>query len=281
MVRQAMSPPFSANLGSATSKPGGLVERTTDGIGHTRRPAASDGRVRSGSQAHAPGNHSRANVRRTDNRACLTEAAVLMERARIGRELHDSVSQTLYAIMLGASRARNLLEQNQGTAAQRLIDDVLELANAGQSELRALLTDIRSDGFTAGNLAEALETLAADARVRNGLDIRLSLADEVDMPSAAKEALVSIVREALHNVVRHAAASRVDIVLVGSGGQTLLLFNDDGRGFDPNTPRPGHFGLQSMRERAAAVGGTLALISTVGLGTQLRLSIPCASETDG
>ena len=72
---------------------------------------------------------------------------------------------------------------------------------------------------------QALETLAADARVRNGLDIRLSLADEVDMPSAAKEALVSIVREALHNVVRHAAASRVDIVLVGSGGQTRFHGN--------------------------------------------------------
>jgi signal transduction histidine kinase len=86
--------------------------------------------------------------------------------------------------------------------------------------------------------------------------------------------LVMIAREALHNIVRHSAARRVDIALAHDGGWLILLITDDGHGFDSARPRPGHFGLQSMRERAAAVGGTLALITAVGLGTQVRVSIP-------
>ena len=101
------------------------------------------------------------------------------------------------------------------------------------------------------------------------------------MPAATKEALVMIGREALHNIVKHASANRVDVVLERDAGQTVLLITDDGRGFDPATPRPGHFGLQSMRERAAAVGGTLALISAVGLGTQFRVSHSRQVDTDG
>jgi signal transduction histidine kinase len=264
-----------------TSMPGTPVERTTDGIGHTRRSASAQARARSGSQSHAPGSHPRANVRRADKRASLTHAAVLQERARIARELHDSVSQTLYAITLGACRARSLLEQSESTEVKRVIDDVLQLANAGQSELRALLIDIRSDQLTSAGLVAALEDLAADLRTRNGLSVRLSLAEEPDVAAATKDAMVMIVREALHNVVRHSAARCVAIVLECDAGQLILLIGDDGCGFDAATPRPGHFGLQSMRERATAVGGTLALISTVGLGTQLRLSLPVPGDTDG
>ncbi len=249
------------------------VDRTTDGVGHTRTPSQGP---RFGSPPHAPGSHPSAKVRRIDERARLTHAAVLAERDRIARELHDSVSQTLYAITLGAFRAGSLLDQNDVTELQRIIDDLLQLANAGQSELRALLTDIRSDRLTSGGLTAALENLTADARARNNVDIRLSLADEPEVPAATKEALVMIVREALHNTVRHSAACRVDIVLERDGEHLMLLITDDGRGFDPARPRPGHFGLQSMRERATAVGGTFALISAVGLGTQLQVSIPCA-----
>jgi signal transduction histidine kinase len=166
----------------------------------------------------------------------------------------------------------------------RLIDDVLQLANTAQSELRALLTDIRSNRLTSAGLVCALEHLAADARMRDspaGLDIRLSVSSEPDVPALIKDALRMIVREALHNIVRHSAAHRVDIVLEHGGGQLMLLIKDDGRGFDPSPPRPGHFGLQSMRERAAAVGGMLALVSAVGTGTQLRVWIPVPVDTDG
>ena len=223
---------------------GTTVERTTAEIRHTRRP-------------------------------------VQQERARIARELHDTVSQTLYAITLGVCRARSFLQQNDGTEAQRIIEDVLQLANSGQSELRALLANIRSDQLTAGGLMGALEELAVDAQTCHGVDVRLSPTDEPDLPALTKEALVLIVREALHNVVKHARVSHAEITLRPVSGRLELTITDSGRGFDPTMQRPGHFGLQSMRERAAAVGGTFALVSAIGLGTRIRVCVPLPADADG
>jgi signal transduction histidine kinase len=210
---------------------------------------------------------------------------MLEERARIARELHDGVSQTLYAITLSASRARALLQQSEPSDVQPLIDDVLQLADAGQCELRALLTDIRANRVASAGLVGALQQLAADRPMRNNgqpsLEIRVSVAGEPEAPALVKDALLMIAREALQNAVRHADARCLDIVLEHGGGQVTLLIEDDGRGFDSSTPRPGHFGLQSMRERATLVGGTLGLISAVGAGTQVRVSIPVSVDTDG
>jgi len=199
---------------------------------------------------------------------------VLEERARIARELHDSVSQTLYAITLVALQARGVLEQNNGQEVRQVIDDVLRLANAGQSELRALLTDLRSDFLTSAGLAASLLNLTQAVRTRSGLDVRLSFADEPDVPPTTKDALLLITREALQNIVKHAGADRVDIVFEATGGDVELLIIDDGRGFDPAVAQPGHFGLQSMRERAAAIGGTLDVVSAHGTGTRVRVQVP-------
>ena len=202
---------------------------------------------------------------------------MIQERARIARELHDSVSQTLYAITLTASRAIDLLNRSDAKQMQQILGDVLEFADTGQSELRSLIANIRSDQLTSGGLTPGLVSLARELRMRHDLDIHLSLADEPEVPAATKEALVLISREALHNVVRHGGAERVDIVLEADAESVVLLITDNGRGFDPSTKRPGHFGLQSMRERAAAVGGVLALVSAEGVGTQVRVIVPRAS----
>ena len=140
---------------------------------------------------------------------------------------------------------------------------------------------MRSDRLTSRGLTAALANLAADVRRRHGLDIRLSFADEPDVPATTKDGLVLISREALHNVVKHARADRVDIVLDVLAGETVLLITDDGHGFDAAMPRPGHFGLKSMRERAATVGGTLELVSVLGGGTQIRTCITVRSERHG
>jgi signal transduction histidine kinase len=206
--------------------------------------------------------------------ATAAESAMLQERARIARELHDSVSQTLYAIILTAKRGMSLLEQNQTKDMQPIINDVLHLADVGQCELRALLTDIRSDRLVSAGLVAALTHLAADVQRRNELHIRLSLAHEPDLPAATKNALVLIAREALHNVVQHASADRADIALGALGADVELVIADNGRGFDPAVFRPGHLGLQSMRERAEGIGATLDVFSADGAGTQVRVRIP-------
>jgi signal transduction histidine kinase len=210
----------------------------------------------------------------------MHSAAILNERARIARDLHDSVSQTLYAISLSASRGLSLLEQDQRPDVQHVIDDVLRLANSGQTELRALLINMRSDAPASAGLSEALKTLVADMSMRSHLDVRLSLgnARQAYLPGATRHALLMICREALHNVLRHSKADRVDIVLEVGAAAIVLLIADNGRGFDPAVNRPGHFGLQSMRERAAAIGGTLDLTSAEGVGTQVRVCLPRASR---
>jgi signal transduction histidine kinase len=116
---------------------------------------------------------------------------------------------------------------------------------------------------------------------RDHVDIRLSGADAPDVPAATEHAVLMIVREALQNVVRHSAARHVDVALEHVAERLIVLITDDGRGFDPSLPRHGHFGLQSMRERATAVGGRLELLSAVGRGTQVRVSIPIEVDTDG
>jgi signal transduction histidine kinase len=226
---------------------------------------------------HARRGSGRAEFRRTARPASAADAAILQERARIARELRDSVSQTLYAIALTAARARALLIRDEANDVHDIIDAVVQLANAGQSELRALLANIRSDPFASGGLITGLAQLAADVRARDGLDIRLSLADEPDVPATIKAALVMISREALHNVVKHARADRVDLVLEVDAHGLVLLITDNGGGFDTARSKPGHFGLQSMRERAAAVGGRLEVLSAKGLGTQIRVCICRAS----
>jgi two-component system, NarL family, sensor histidine kinase LiaS len=249
------------------------VEATSDAVGRTRCPEPSRRKSR------PPCSLTRAESRSAATQASIAKRAVLAERARIARELHDSVTQTLYAITLSAARARRLLEQSEDPEVQRMIEDVVQLATAGQCELRALLTNIRSDQLTSKGLRGGLAHLAADVRARHGLDIRLSLADEPHLAAPTHDALVLISREALHNVVRHASADRVDIVLNVDVDEVVLSIADNGRGFDPARFRPGHFGLESMRERAVAAAGTLEVVSAEGIGTHIRVRIPARRKT--
>jgi signal transduction histidine kinase len=118
-----------------------------------------------------------------------------------------------------------------------------------------------------------LTVLAAEFHTRFSVKIHLSLAGEPDVPRATCDALVMIVREALYNVVKHACASRVEILLEKTIDGMVLIVTDNGDGFDPRTPKPGHFGLRSIRERADAVGATVELDSRKGVGTRIRIAL--------
>lgn len=202
------------------------------------------------------------------------ELAARQERARLARELHDGVAQTLYAIGLVAARALELLEPREADPLERLLDQVLELADDGQHEVRALLANAWSDEPGPSGLTQALVGLAAAHETRHGSHIRLALGSEPDLSTAARTALVRITREALHNVATHAGAQHIDVVLEAGTAEVELLIADDGRGFDPEQTRPGHFGLRSMHERAEDVGGTLEVTSADGQGTRIRVRVP-------
>lgn len=254
--------------------PSPTIESRTDAAWHARiqKPARrGPPRARSHAGCHMPLQRDRRSV---EKRPISADAATLEERSRIARELHDSVAQTLYAITLAASRALTLLGRGDTDPLQRIVGEMMQLAHSGQAELRALLSDLRSDELCERGLIEALTSLAAATQTTHGTQVQLALGLEPYVSSKVKEALVRIAQEALHNVAKHANAGRVDLVLEVDSADLVLVIADDGRGFDSTLPYYGHFGLRTMRERAEAVGGTLDLGSADGRGTQIRVRAP-------
>jgi signal transduction histidine kinase len=203
------------------------------------------------------------------------DVAVKQERGRVASDLHDTVAQTLYGISLSATRVLALLERSETAQVHSVVEDLLHLANDGQTELRTLLHDLRSDQPLPlqDGLTGALASLVTGLESRTGSQVRLSLADEPDLANTTKAALIRIAREALHNIAKHARATHVDVVLEVGPADVTLQIADNGRGFDLWETHPGHFGLQLMREHATAVGGALDLVSAPGRGTQVRIRV--------
>ena len=199
--------------------------------------------------------------------------AALEERQRLARELHDSVSQALYGIALGARTARKLVDQNPRLVADPL-DYVLSLAEAGLAEMRALIFELRPESLETEGLVAALEKQAAALRARYEIEVKTSLCAEPEASPGAKEAIYRIAQEALHNTVKHARANNVRIEMGCSPVSLTLKVSDDGVGFDARGDFPGHLGLRSMRERAARLGGTLTVETSPGAGTLISAQIP-------
>jgi len=201
------------------------------------------------------------------------QITALEERQRLARELHDSVSQALYGIGLGAQTARRLLERDPGRAVQPL-DYVLSLTKAAIAEMRALIFELRPESLAREGLVAAIAKQAEALSLRCGLRLESSLCDEPDLPLETKEALYRITQEALSNIAKHAQATQVWLELAATGGAVTLLIQDDGVGFDPQGEYPGHLGLRSMAERAEKIGASLEIVSAPGQGTRLQVRVP-------
>lgn len=195
------------------------------------------------------------------------------ERARMARELHDSVAQALYGIALGAKTARAQLARDPSKATESL-DYTVSLADGAASEMKALLFALRPDALEEGGLTPALARLAEALRARYKLDAALDAEEEPQVGGDVKGALYRIAQEAAHNAVKHAKATHVDVRLVRHGLDLVLTISDDGVGFDPATPRTGSLGLKSMRERAVAIGAAFDVTSSLGAGTTVTVRLP-------
>jgi signal transduction histidine kinase len=204
--------------------------------------------------------------------------AATNERQRLARELHDSVSQALYGIALGARTARTLMDDDPAKAIEPL-DYVVSLASAGQAEMRALLFELRPESLALEGLIVALEKPVAATAARYGIELTAELGMEPDLTLAEKEVFYRIAQEALHNIVKHAHATSATLRLTATGEQLLLEIIDDGVGFETGSDFPGHIGLVSMRERASSIGGTFTIESTPGSGATVRLRLPLAPAT--
>jgi PAS domain S-box-containing protein len=198
--------------------------------------------------------------------------AVLQERQRLARELHDSVSQSLYSISLGTATSMELVHRDPEKAMQSL-RFVSDSATTGMAEMRALLFELRPESLQVEGLVIALQKQAAAVHARNRIDVQTTLCEEPHAPLQVKEAIYRIAQEAMHNVVKHANASKIVLNLQKESDQLSLFVQDDGKGFNTNVPGVG-LGLRSMRERVERVGGTLTVQSASGEGTRILALFP-------
>jgi len=205
-------------------------------------------------------------------------AATLEERQRLSRELHDSVSQALYGIVLGTRTAVVLLERNAQAAADPL-KYVLTLAETSLAEMRALIFELRPDSLQTEGVVAALSRQIDLLGARHGLAFEVDLGDEPDVPLNVKEALYRIAQEALHNIVSHAEAQRVTVRLRLERDSIALEISDDGRGFDASALHPGHLGLRSMQERAERLRGSCQILSVPGQGSTINARVPLGDES--
>ena len=197
----------------------------------------------------------------------------LEERQRLARELHDSVSQALYGIALGARSARNRLARDPQRAVEPL-DYVLSLAEAALADMRSLILELQPEALEREGLVGALAKRAEAIKGRYDIDMRTDLPDEPPIPVGTKQDIYRIAQEALHNLVKHSHAKHASLRLRVDRDALTMEVADDGEGFDPSQSYPGHFGLPSMRERAQSGGGELQIESRPGEGTTVRVRVP-------
>lgn len=204
--------------------------------------------------------------------------AALIERQRLARELHDSVSQALFSMTLHARTAeRHLAAAGLGpdTPAGRDVARLIELSRGALAEMRAMIFELRPGALAEEGLVAALTRQAAALTAREGLVVTVTgPAERPPLDPEVEEHVYRIVLEALHNTVKHAAASRATVDVAYADGILRVDVTDDGRGFDPSAVPPGHLGQQTMRERAAASGGSLNVTSRPGGGTVVSVRVP-------
>jgi signal transduction histidine kinase len=155
---------------------------------------------------------------------------------------------------------------------------VISLAEAGLAEMRALIFELRPESLATEGLITALTKQVLVLRTRYKLTVEAQLGEEPALSLERKHALYRIAQEALHNIVKHAHASTVILRLDRQDDELFLEVRDDGRGFDPAEPFPGHLGLRSIQERAARLGGTCSIESAPTQGTSLHVRIPAHAK---
>lgn len=212
-------------------------------------------------------------AKRRARRRAAQQAAVVAERARIARDIHDTLEQTFVAIRFQAAAAARQIDAS--VQAQQNLARVLTLVERGVAETRAAIWSLQSSNQPAG-LVKALRNLAA--HTLQGTNVAYSFAvegSEVALPADVQVQVVRIMGEALANALKHAAASEIAMTVTFDAAEMRIGLRDDGRGFDARAPAPqDHYGLQNIHSRAAALGGKAYFDSAPGQGTYFRLVIP-------
>ena len=208
------------------------------------------------------------------------DLAVLEERQRLARNLHDAVNQSLFSASLIAEVLPRLWDKDQ-EEARRSLEDLRRLTRGAIAEMRALLAELRPSTLTDSDPGDLLRQLGNALSGRTNLPVVVTAAGEIILPAEVQIAFYRVCQEALNNIAKHAKASKVEIDLQQVRDGIELRIRDDGQGFDATQKTiSGHYGLGMMRERAEAAGLALSVTSQPGAGTELTIRwINCTKES--
>lgn len=204
------------------------------------------------------------------------QMAVLEERQRLARDMHDSVTQSLYSVTLYANAAALALAAGKGTVAADYLSELQATAQEGMRDMRLLIFQLHPPVLEAEGLVAALQARLAAVEERGGLQTYLRVEGERRLPITIEEDLYWIAQEALNNVRKHAAAHNVTVHLQFTAVTVRLEVIDDGVGFEPQAARTegrGSGGLRSVAERTERLGGTLHYESGPNQGTHLTVEV--------
>ncbi len=205
------------------------------------------------------------------------EVAVMAERNRIARDLHDAVSQTLFAVNLVASTLAKTVGREPApppSSIESQAQALEKLSRGALAEMRLLMFELRPDALLRVPLADLLQHAIEALSCRGDVLVEQVMAKDDPFAPEVRLQLYRIAQEALSNIAKHSGAQHAKVEWAVRGpGKAMLRITDNGVGFDADQPRPGHFGLENMRSRAQEIGATLTLTSVTGQGSELRVEL--------
>ncbi|WP_079710522.1 sensor histidine kinase [Paraliobacillus ryukyuensis] len=209
---------------------------------------------------------------RIENQQEKMEEVIAQERNRLARELHDSVSQELFAasMLVSAINEMTISDQNQTKKPLKQVETMIQQA---QLEMRALLLHLRPIALNDNSLKQGMEQLLQELKQKVPIDMDWKV-DDVTLGSGVEDHLFRILQESVSNTLRHAKATSIDILLVKREHAVILRVMDDGVGFDVTENQSSSYGLHNMSERAAEIGAKLKVVSVPNKGTRLEVRVP-------
>ncbi|MEO2078086.1 MAG: sensor histidine kinase [Bacillus sp. (in: firmicutes)] len=217
---------------------------------------------------------------KVEDQEARIQEMIEQERNRLARELHDSVSQQLFAASMMMSAINETKKESENERETKQLKLVEEMIHQSQLEMRALLLHLRPVALKNKTLQEGIEELLIELSQKVTMEIHWKV-EEFPLDKGVEDHLFRILQESISNTLRHSKANGLEVLLVKRDDFAILRIVDDGIGFEVNEMKAGSYGMQNMHERALEVGGTLKVISVKNKGTRLEVKIPVMINGDG
>ncbi|MNO85917.1 Sensor histidine kinase LiaS [compost metagenome] len=207
-------------------------------------------------------------------------SAIVEERQRLARELHDAVSQQLFAISMTATAVGRTLDKDFDKA-KRQVALIEEMAAVAQSEMRALLLHLRPVYLEGKPLEQGLIDLVNEFKVKVPMEIVFEMDKGIHLVKGIENHLFRIIQEAMSNALRHSKANKMEIRIHNRQDTVRLVIRDDGIGFEMDDKKQASYGLSNMKERITEIGGSIQIITALNKGTRIEITIPIVHEEMG